>query len=170
MGARHNLGPVMASGTATAARLLIASLTMAGAYLGVEAATGTEPSARVGARTVTLSAQAMPVEVERAPRTGTVSVAASAAGPECRRTYHAQGVAAPEKPGAMVTYDWTLYRWSPRTKEWMTYLSSGPAGFIGGPRAVEWRPRVVGNPGWYRVELEVSGEAAVLSERFQVSC
>jgi hypothetical protein len=181
MGARNSLKPVgslvpiMASGTATVFKLLVATLAFTGAYFGVAATQGATPPERdaasaAGVRTVILSAQSMPVEAKHIPQAGMVTVGASDAGAACERTYHAQSVIDPGPSGDPVIYDWRLFRWSPAAHKWRTYLFSGTAGFVGGQRTVEWHPRVTDNPGWYRVELTVSGKGAVVSEKFQVSC
>ncbi|WP_248959292.1 hypothetical protein [Sphaerisporangium perillae] len=171
--------PIMASGTASAFKLLVATLAFSGAYFGVSAAHGTQGSAAQGAgthgstapvRTVVLSAQAMPVEVSRAPRPGTVTVGISEAGAGCLRTYHAQSVLDPGPSGDPVVYDWRLLRWSPVSRTWKTHQVSGTEGFIGRQRTVGWHPRIIDNPGWYRVELTVSGSGVITGEKFQVSC
>ncbi|MEO3813100.1 hypothetical protein ABGB17_29205 [Sphaerisporangium sp. B11E5] len=172
MDARGGLVPALWSGTSTAVKLLIASLAFAGAYTGVgatrDAATPPAAAAPTQRTTVVLSAQAMPAEEARVPVPGVISVAA-AEGTGCARTYHAQSVIEPDGTGAAVLYDWRLWRWSTGTREWLPYTSSAPAGFVGPGRAVAWHPRIVDNPGLYRVELAVDGEA-VVSEKFRVTC
>ncbi|WP_405140814.1 hypothetical protein OG589_28120 [Sphaerisporangium sp. NBC_01403] len=179
MGARSGLEPVgglvpiMASGTATVFKLLVATLAVCGAYFGVaHGATGPEHTAADGpyVKTVVLSAQSLPIEARHIPEAGMVTVGAAAAGDSCERTYHAQSVIDPGASGDPVDYDWRLVRWSPRAHAWKPYLYSETAGFMGAQRTVEWHPRVVDNPGWYRVELAVSGKGVVVSEKFQISC
>jgi hypothetical protein len=172
-----SLVPIMASGTATAFKLLVATLAVAGAYFGVAAshgATGQEPGARATTgtpiRTVVLSARSLPVKAKQIPQAGMVTVGAAVAGASCERTYHAQSVIDPGPSGDPVIYDWRLRRWSPTSHAWKTYLVSGTAGFMGAQRTVEWHPRIMDNPGWYRVELAVSGKGVVVGEKFQVSC
>ncbi|RCG27363.1 hypothetical protein DQ384_27090 [Sphaerisporangium album] len=173
--------PAMASGTATVFKLIVASLALTGAYFGAVAAqNGGRPGTAAGeapVRTVVLSSRAMPVQDAHVPEPGTVSVGLSGTGDDCRSVYHAQSVIDPGPAGDPVVYDWRLARWSPSTRTWKTYLFSGPAGFMGARRTVEWYPHVVGNPGWYRVELSVrdgvedgAALARVVSERFRVGC
>lgn len=178
MGARSGLTPagglvpVMATGTATAFKLLIATLAAVGAYLGVAAhgTTAQKPSEHAPVRTVILSAQSLPIEARRVPQAGMVTVGAAHAGASCERSYRAQSVIDPGGPGDPVVYNWRLLRWSPAARKWRTYLFSGSAGFMGAQRTVEWHPRVDDNPGWYRVELVVSGKGVIVSEKFQISC
>ncbi len=54
------------------------------------------------------------------------------------------------------------------TGTWQDYLSS-TGGFDGASRTVDWRVRVPGNPGSYRVVLDVSGDR-IMSEKFPVTC
>ena len=72
--------------------------------------------------------------------------------------------------GGPAVYAWRLTRWSAAAHAWQPYLYSGTAGFLGRARTVEWYPRVMDNPGWYRAELTVSGKSAVTSEKFQITC
>ncbi|MCK2212492.1 hypothetical protein MF672_001560 [Actinomadura sp. ATCC 31491] len=103
-------------------------------------------------------------------RAGAVAVAAVADGAAgCAKSYVARSVLAEAAPGQGVLYRWRLARWSPATKTWRTYLSEH-SGFASAERQVEWRPRISGNPGWYRVEVIAEGAATVASDRFQVSC
>ncbi|GII66258.1 hypothetical protein Skr01_63430 [Sphaerisporangium krabiense] len=179
-GLAPGLVPIVVSGTATVFKLIVACLTVAGAYFGAVAmgpdqgtAEGTA-AGRPAIRTVTLSARALPAEDARVPRPGTVAAALADAGPSCRRVYHVQSVIDPA--GEPIVYEWRLARWSASAHAWRTYLVSATAGFMGGQRTVEWYPRVVGNPGWYRAELSIRGEAdagprrTVTGERFQISC
>ncbi|MFC4586175.1 hypothetical protein [Sphaerisporangium corydalis] len=167
----------MTSGTATAFKLLVATLAFAGAYFGVtttrsaaEPDHGTTLVAGTPVRTVVLSARSMPVEARHIPQAGMVTVAAATATASCGRTYHAQAVIDPGPSGDPVVYGWRLQRWSVSAHEWRSYLFSGTDGFMGAQRTVEWYPRVVDNPGWYRVELTVAGKGGVLSEKFQITC
>ncbi|GAA1259448.1 hypothetical protein GCM10009677_08070 [Sphaerisporangium rubeum] len=169
MDARGGLVPALWSGTSTAVKLLIASLAFAGAYSGVEATRGdaAPPVSAHAPRTVVLSARAMPAEETRVPATGVISVAAEP-GTGCVRTYRAQSVVE-SGGGDAVLYGWRLQRWSATGREWLPYTASATAGFAGGDRAVTWQPRIVDNPGLYRVQLAVNGKA-VVSEKFRVSC
>ncbi|MEV0757621.1 hypothetical protein [Streptosporangium sp. NPDC050280] len=187
MSPRSSVAPVVASGVASALKLLVATLAFAGAYLGVEAAYGTPAQVTAGApaqaqapvRTVELSSRSMPA-TERVPATvervsatimtpGTVTVGAIDALGPCDRPYQAQSLVESDDPRATVSYGWRLERWSPGVRRWQAYLGTG-SGFTGESQVVEWQPRVVNNPGWYRVVLSVSGEAPLRSERFLVSC
>ncbi|WP_326643367.1 hypothetical protein OG884_07115 [Streptosporangium sp. NBC_01755] len=192
MGSRSSMAPVVASGTASVVKLLIATLAFAGAYLGVETAYGTPARMPVGqevtagtatrapVRTVVLSARSMPttteqapvagtVTTEQAPVAGTVTVGAIDAFGPCDRPYLAQGVVDNDDPRAAVSYGWRLERWSSKTHRWYAYLSAS-SGFTGESQTVEWQPRIINNPGWYRVVLVVSGDAPLRSERFLVGC
>ncbi|MFB9675790.1 hypothetical protein [Streptosporangium vulgare] len=205
MSPRSSVAPVMASGTASVVKLLIATLAFAGAYLGVEATYGTpartpaDAAAQAPVRTVELSSRSMPA-TEQFPATtervsaagrvpaadkitdkaadkatdkvaapGTVTVSALDALGPCDRPYQAQSVVDNDDPRATVSYGWRLERWSPGTRRWQTYLGTG-SGFGGESQTVEWQPRIVNNPGWYRVVLSVSGDAPLRSEKFLVSC
>jgi hypothetical protein len=159
----------------TAIKLLIASLAFAGAYGGVEATRAATPAAAPPAPRTTivlsaLSARAMPAESTRVPEAGMISVAAVEGAAGCTRTYHAQSVIDPQDTGVAVMYDWRLLRWSTATREWRPYSASGSAGFMGKGRAVAWHPRIVDNPGLYRVELSVARKGVVVSEHFRVTC
>jgi hypothetical protein len=169
------LVPIMASGTAAALKLLIATLAVAGAYFGVATPGSTGQEAGAGTtgtpvRTVVLSAQSVPIKARQIPEAGMVTVGAADVGASCERTYHAESVIDPGPSGDPVMYEWRLRRWSPSSHAWKTYLFSGTAGFMGAQRTVEWHPRVMDNPGWYRVELTVSGKGVVVGEKFQISC
>jgi len=183
MSPRNSVAPVVASGVASAVKLLVATLAFTGAYLGVEAAYGTPDHVTAGAqapvRTVELSSRSMPatervpatVERTSAPATapGTVAVGALGALGPCDRPYQAQSLVENDDPRATVSYGWRLERWSPGTRRWQAYLGTG-SGFTGESQVVEWQPRIVNNPGWYRVVLSVSGDAPLRSERFLVRC
>ncbi|GAA4187574.1 hypothetical protein GCM10022252_21380 [Streptosporangium oxazolinicum] len=183
---------MVASGTANVVKLLIATLAFAGAYLGVEATYGTparpaDAAAQAPTRTVELSSRSMPATaqisaqisarvpatVEQAPAAltapGTVIVSAADALGPCDRPYQARSLVENDDPRAAVSYGWSLERWSPGSRRWQTYLGTG-SGFGGESQIVEWQPRVVNNPGWYRVVLSVSGDAPLRSEKFLVSC
>ncbi|MDP9849931.1 hypothetical protein [Streptosporangium lutulentum] len=153
-------------------KLLIATLAFAGAYVGVEASQGASVRAPVGVdaeapvHTVTLSAESLPVVAEKIPTVGTITVTALGA---CDRPYRIQSVIDNAHPEKVVSYGWRLQRWSEATRSWRPYLSAH-SGFIGESQTAEWEPRVVGNPGWYRAVLAVSGEAPLRGERFFVSC
>ncbi|GAA3157322.1 hypothetical protein GCM10010466_55230 [Planomonospora alba] len=173
MSPRNSVVPVVASGTATVVRLSVAALLLAGLYAGADTLGGSAAREQTGGqdrvRTVTLSADAVAAATERAPREGTVAVDELASGGRCDRPYRARSVIAGADPEATVSYDWHLQRWSPATERWLTYLTSG-GGFGGGKRTVEWRPRIVDNPGVYRVKLSVSGGETLYSGKFTVGC
>ncbi|MGN9838782.1 hypothetical protein ACTMTI_11735 [Nonomuraea sp. H19] len=160
---------VLASGTANAAKLFVAALAFTSAYVGFSAysnaGSATQPAR---ATTVALSAREMTIteDLTAAARPGTITVTEQP-GPECVKTYVARTVVT--SPAQSVRYAWKLTRWSPVTKSWRTYLVDYD-GFAGAPETVEWRARISGNPGWYRVELAVNGAETVTSDRFQVSC
>ncbi|GGK76477.1 hypothetical protein Sme01_20880 [Sphaerisporangium melleum] len=176
----HRSMPIVASGVASAVKLLVATLALCGAYFGaaaggsaVPAAAG-DPAAAIPAgrvRTVILSAQAMPAETGREPRAGVVTVGLRAAGTGCRRTYHAESVLDPGRTGSPVVYGWRLSRWSPAAHAWKTQRSTPEAVLPAGVRSVvEWHPRITGHPGRYRVELLVSGRGAITGAKFTVAC
>lgn len=104
---RNGIGPVVASGGASAVKLLVATLAFAGAYLGVEATSGTvqsaERSQRAGQqagqaeapRRVTLSkvsARIMPVTDRQASAAGTISVTSAGTGPSCDAGLHVRAL------------------------------------------------------------------------------
>ncbi|MBG0832537.1 hypothetical protein HS041_33070 [Planomonospora sp. ID67723] len=175
MSLRSSVTPVVASGTASAVKLLVAALAFTGAYVGVEASQNASGQARASAvadsqvQTVTLSAEAMPVTTAKTPESGVITVSAVASPRPCEKPYRAQSVIDNADPDGTVSYGWRLERWSPAAKKWRTYLTSH-SGFTGGAQSVEWQPRIVNNPGWYRVKLSVSGGDVLNSEKFQVSC
>lgn len=179
MNLRSGVAPVMASGTASAVKLLVATLAFAGAYLGVGATYDASVQAPAGAvagavkeapaRIVVLSSRALPVGTERSPAAGAVTVGPVEALGPCDRPYRAQAVVGDDDLRATVSYGWRLERWSPGSRRWRAYLSTS-AGFTGGSQLIEWQPRIVNNPGRYRVVLSVDGEAPLHSERFLVSC
>ncbi|WP_061298974.1 hypothetical protein [Herbidospora cretacea] len=145
---------LVASGGRTALRLLIATAVATAAYL-----TGTTITEEP-ARTLTLSARSIPAENGLVtPEPGEVTVGELAG---C--SYRARSVVA----SGAVTYEWTLQRRSVTTGAWQDYLSS-TGGFSGATRTVDWRVRVPGNPGSYRVVLDVSGDR-IMSEKFLVTC
>jgi len=180
---RNNLMPAAASCGATVAKLLVATLAFTAAYVGVDAAypiggaAGAGPVADAGggaAAPVHLTpATARPLAVtdEARPKPGTVAVTAApgarAPGSVCRRTYHARGLVV--ATGGFAVYHWRLLRWSPAVKRWRPYLAA-PAGFTGDTRTVHWRPQIVANPGWYRVELKVQPGGTYTSPGFRVTC
>jgi hypothetical protein len=164
---------VLATGTANAAKLFVAALAFTSAYVGFSAY-DSAGSAAEPVQTVTLSARELPITTsaqEGAPaKAGKVTVSELADGaPGCAKTYAARSLVDNPKPGQTVLYGWKLSRWSASAKSWRTYLVDY-SGFAGDGRNVEWRPEIVANPGWYRVELAVEGTKTVTSERFQVSC
>ncbi|MEV4288531.1 hypothetical protein AB0K40_23735 [Nonomuraea bangladeshensis] len=167
----------LAGGTANAARLFVAALAFTSAYVGLSAY-GNARSAAAPVQTVTLSAREMPIarplKVATSTSTSTSAragaVAVTAAGADgCATSYVARSLLAEAAPGQGVIYRWRLSRWSPATRTWRTFLAEH-GGFAGSEREIEWRPRISGNPGWYRVEVLAEGAGAVRSERFQVSC
>ncbi|GGL30685.1 hypothetical protein [Planomonospora parontospora] len=172
MSPRSSVVPVVAGGTATVLRLLSATLVFAALYAGAGSLDGPARAEAAGTervRTVTLSAQAGRSAAERAPEPGTVTVDEVPAGGRCERAYRVRGVIGNPDPEETVSYGWRLQRWSPATRTWRTYLTSG-SGFTGASRTAEWEPRIVGNPGLYRVKLSVDGGATLRSEKFMVSC
>ncbi|MEV4376859.1 hypothetical protein [Streptosporangium sp. NPDC049644] len=181
MGSRSSVAPVVASGTASVAKLLVATLAFTGAYLGVETAYGTGARTPAGTastagrateepvRTVVLSSQSMPAITERAPVAGEVTVSEIDAFGPCDRPYRARSVVGNDDPRATVSYGWRLERRSSKTHRWHAYLGTG-SGFTGEAQVVEWQPRIVNNPGWYRVVLSVPGDAPLRSEKFMVAC
>ncbi|MEV0624678.1 hypothetical protein [Nonomuraea wenchangensis] len=163
----------LAGGTANAARLFVAALAFTSAYVGLSAY-GNARSAAAPVRTVTLSAREMPIArpliaaTPTSARAGAVTVTADGAA-GCAPTYVARSLLTEAAPGQGSLYRWRLSRWSPATGTWRTFLAEH-GGFAAGERAVEWRPRISGNPGWYRVEVLAEGAAPVRSDRFRVSC
>ncbi|TYB67726.1 hypothetical protein FXF51_13170 [Nonomuraea sp. PA05] len=162
---------VLTSGTANAARLFVAALAFTSAYVGFSAysnaSSATEPAAQV-----ILSARELPVTApaEEIATAGKVTVAVlTDGGPGCTKSYVARSRVVSPDPSGAAFYSWRLLRWSPSAKVWRTYLAEHD-GFAAPERTVEWRPQVTGNPGWYRVELEVEGAETVRSDRFQASC
>ncbi|GAB1824083.1 hypothetical protein [Herbidospora sp. RD11066] len=149
---------LVASVGGTALRLLIATAAAAAAYLTGTAALAEEPS-----RTLTLSARSVPASVPAenglvSLEPGVVTVSALT---DC--AYRARSALT----SGTVHYEWTLQRLS-ATGTWQDYLSS-TGGFEGAARTVDWRVRVPGNPGSYRVVLDVSGDRT-MSEKFPVTC
>ncbi|GAA3007807.1 hypothetical protein [Streptosporangium longisporum] len=110
-----------------------------------------------------------PAATGRAVVAGRIAVGEGGALGPCDSPYLARTVVGNEDPRAVVSYAWRLERWSAATHRWHTYLNAG-AGFTGEDQVVEWRPRIVGNPGWYRVVLSVGDERPLRSERFFVTC
>ncbi|GAA4594392.1 hypothetical protein GCM10023194_61150 [Planotetraspora phitsanulokensis] len=190
--------PIMVGGAANIAKLLVATMAVAGAYVGAQASQA-EPgdvpalssvtpsgstssgSSTTGAfadrptRVMTLTTRADEAEAtnlttgaapEAAPAPGTVTVTAMPGGADCERTYRVRTVI--DSDGSGVSYAWQVVRWNTSTREWQPYFASR-SGFTGGPRAVEWRPRIDGNPGRYRVRLDV-GSRSYESAAFQVAC
>jgi len=150
---------------------LAAALALTAAYLGAGTAHPAGPAAAVprGAAPGQAAAKAAPVPAR--PKPGTVAVTAvprpRAADPLCRRTYHARGLVT--ATGGVAVYHWRLLRWSPAAKRWRTYLAAPPA-FTVNTRTVRWRPQIVANPGWYRVELRVRPGGTAYSKGFRVTC
>lgn len=159
---------VLTTGTTTTAKLFVAALAFTGAYVGFSAY-DTANSAPAPTQTLTLAAQAMPVTTQIAPTPGTVTVSTATAGTDCAKTFSAKSILINTAPGETLLYGWRLTRWNATTQQWRSYLADY-AGFAGAQRTVNWEPRIVANPGWYRIELTVKGEKAIKSDRFQVSC
>ncbi|HEX4813555.1 MAG TPA: hypothetical protein VFV66_12475 [Nonomuraea sp.] len=168
---------VLASGTANAAKLFVGALVFTSAYVGLSAYgnAGTDAAPAAGhtgsTHTVTLSARELPITERLVPAAaGQVTVSALADGASgCARTYVARSVVANPDPADSVGYHWRLARWSPAARTWRTYLAEYD-GFSGAGRTVEWRPRISGNPGWYRVEVTAEDAGTVTSGRFRMSC
>ncbi|MFI6796536.1 hypothetical protein [Streptosporangium canum] len=175
MSPRSSIAPVVASGTASVVKLLVATLAFIGAYAGVETSHVASAQAPVGvaARTrtqpVTLSSESMPATTVEAPAAGTIAVSALGVSRPCHRPYLIRSVIDNPRPDSALSYGWRLQRWSTTTRTWRTYLTSH-SGFAGRSQTAEWQPSVVDNPGWYRAELAVSGGARLRSARFLVSC
>lgn len=170
---------VQIAGTAVGAvlRLLVAVLAAAGGHLGV--GEGDEPGGAAADRPRGAAhyAEAVPYRTTRDEtarlalrRTHALTVvqAIVGSGAGCERALRVHGTVA--AAGDTTLYTWRLLRRSAATGEWQPYLSAID-GFVGeGTRTVEWRTRVVGNPGWYRAELRVADRAPVTSGRFQIAC
>ncbi|MFC4060490.1 hypothetical protein ACFOWE_19470 [Planomonospora corallina] len=174
MSPRNSVVPVVASGTATVVKLLAVTLAFAGLYVGADTLDGSSRARAQSAgqdrvRTLTLSADAAAAATEREPAQGEVSVDEQPPGGRCDRPYRVRSVITNADPESTVSYDWQLQRWSPASRSWLTYMTSG-GGFGGEKRTVEWQPRIVDNPGVYRVKLSVSGGETLRSEKFMVSC
>jgi hypothetical protein len=171
-------------------KLLVATLAFTGAYVGVEAThsasvqAGAGVDAEVPVRAVILSSGSLPAATEPAatervttesetneeiPKVGTVTVSAITGSGACDKPYRIRSVIDNDHPDNVVSYGWGLQRWSPATQSWRPYLGMH-SGFIGRSQTVEWEPRVVNNPGWYRAVLSVSGDAPLRGEKFLVSC
>ncbi|GAA4234928.1 hypothetical protein FHR32_000986 [Streptosporangium album] len=199
MSPRSSVAPVVASGTASVVKLLVATLAFTGAYVGVEAShnasvqaapasvttrttqtrttqTRTTPARIVRAQTVGTRAVSLPTESKsesstaaRAAVAGAITVAPLAGSRPCEKTYLVQSVIDNPRPESAVSYGWRLQRWSPATRNWRTYMITN-SGFAGRSRSAKWQPSVIDNPGWYRAELSVSGGARLHSGKFLVSC
>ncbi|GIH77899.1 hypothetical protein Plo01_43280 [Planobispora longispora] len=156
-------------------KLLVATLAFTGAYVGVEASRDASGESRANAtagapvQTVSLSAEAVPVTTDAIPASGKLTVSAITGTQGCAKPYRVQSVIENADPEGVVSYGWRLERWSAAGKSWRVYMTSGSA-FTGRSETVEWEPRIVDNPGWYRVKLSVDGGDTMLSEKFQVSC
>ncbi|WP_263655226.1 hypothetical protein [Nonomuraea aurantiaca] len=165
---------VLASGTASTAKLFVAALAFTGAYVGFSAY-DTAASAPDPAQTVTLSARELPITSPTTPRTpqaaepGKISVSALPGEAGCVKTFVARSAVVNPEPDHTVLYDWQLARWNPGTRTWHPYFVLYD-GFAGDSKTVRWTPSISNNPGWYRVELTVEGSKTIKSERFQVSC
>lgn len=183
---------VLTTGTTTTLKLFVGALAFTSAYIGFSAY-GTATSAPAQAHTVTLAAQSMPVTTPIAARPGAITVATGASTAGCAKTLQARSILINTKPSQTMLYGWSLTRWNAGTQQWRPYLSDY-AGFSGEQRTVKWAPRIVANPGWYRIELSVQAERrssgresdeganeersgrdhkhgkTIKSDRFQVSC
>lgn len=149
---------------------LAAAFALTAAYLGAGTAHPADRAAVPwGAAPGQAAAEAVPVPAR--PKPGTVAVTAvprsRAADSLCRRTYHARGLVT--ATGGIAVYHWRLLRWSPAAKRWRPYLAAPPA-FTGDTRTVHWRPQIVANPGWYRIELRVRPGGTAYSKGFRVTC
>ncbi|MER7207610.1 hypothetical protein ABT340_11105 [Streptosporangium sp. NPDC000239] len=180
MSPRGSLTPVVASGTASVVKLLVATLAFVGAYAGIEVPRTPATTVRAvsaddaSVETVELSSKSMQettaqVQAETTLAEGTVTVTPATEGAPCDRPYEARSVIGNPHPERTVTYGWRLQRWSESSRGWRTYLSGG-SGFTGERQSVEWQPRIAGNPGLYRVTLSVPGRPTAHSARFRVSC
>ncbi|MEV8632325.1 hypothetical protein AB0395_11785 [Streptosporangium sp. NPDC051023] len=181
MSPRGSLTPVVASGTASVVKLLVATLAFTGAYVGVEAsrttsvparasmAAGTTGAEKAQVETVVLSSKSMQDATAQAPAAGTVTVSPVTGAGSCDRPYRIQSVIDNPHPDRTVSYGWRLQRWSEGSRSWRTYLN-GNSGFTGKSQTVEWQPHVVDNPGWYRATLSVSDGTSLRSAKFRVSC
>jgi hypothetical protein len=120
-------------------------------------------------QTVTLSAKEAPAK-ERVYTPGEVTVTETPSKTAtCEKTYTVRSLVVNARPSGTLLYGWRLVRWSAATHSWRTYLTSN-SGFTGESQLAEWSPRVVDNPGWYRVELRVTGAKPLASDRFMLSC
>lgn len=146
---------------------------------------GAKEAATEGVKVRLVTAQARPpvrsTADETRPEPGKITVSAvpvgagragggssgGAADSACRRAYRAQALV-PAADGVAV-YHWRLQRWSETSRTWRPYLSA-PAGFTDTTRPVRWRPPIVANPGWYRVEIRIQPGGTYLSEGFEVTC
>jgi hypothetical protein len=164
--ARSSMVPIMASGSATAVKLLIATLAVTGAYVPFTTGAFAGPPAHV----TSLSARAEPIEAaqvpEATPKVGAVTVSPILEDNGCDRTYWASSVI--ESDGSGISYGWRLLRWSAVSNTWHTYLSA-QNGFASTSRTVQWRSRIVDNPGTYRVQLDI-GSQTYKSDNFHVTC
>ncbi|NJP90493.1 hypothetical protein HCN51_13690 [Nonomuraea sp. FMUSA5-5] len=163
---------VLTSGTASAARIFVAALAFTSAYVGFSAYSNASSAPEPPAARVTLSARELPVTApaQQAATPGQVTVSVlTGAGAGCAKSYVARSLVVNADPAEPVSYHWRLARWSPSARTWRTYLADHD-GFAAPERTVEWLPQVSGNPGWYRVELEIDGGKTLRSDRFQVSC
>jgi len=165
----------MASGAATAIKLLVATLAFAGAYVGVEATWNTPapPPAKSQPQTRTLTLRPSPAAgtaglPARPARSGVLDVAVTP-GASCDHQIVARTLLVNPDPSGTLLYGWRMQRWSTTADAWKTYLTAN-SGFTGDRRTAEWEARVVANPGWYRVELTTRGGEPIRSERFQVAC
>ncbi|MGC5015373.1 hypothetical protein ACLQ2R_31835 [Streptosporangium sp. DT93] len=164
---------VVLSSRSAPADLAATATTATTATTGVNAGDTTKTPARKTSATRTRVAEGRtatdPVATGQAPAAGRIAVGEGGALGPCDSPHLARTVVANDDPRATVSYAWRLERWSSAAHRWRTYLNAG-AGFTGEGQVVEWRPRIVGNPGWYRVVLSVQGESPLRSERFLVRC
>ncbi|WP_204056691.1 hypothetical protein [Microbispora corallina] len=183
MSPRSSVMPIMASGTATAAKLLVATLAVTAAYIGASNAAGGE---RLVTRVAGTAATTPAVQREQAtgsagsavttgafadsaPAPGTVTLAATPGGEGCARVFRARALLSPGDAGdAGLSYGWSLQRWNTRERVWQTYLSTRN-GFAGASRVVEFAPTVVDNPGLYRVRLQ-TGAHTYHSSSLRIAC
>lgn len=172
---------ILATGTATAVKLLVATLAFVGAYVGVEAGRDTfrQASPDTPARTIRLGSASTAVthvpfredardraEKGTNGKAGVVDVRVRAASSAC--VLQARALLTNPAPETTLLYEWRLLRWSETTGAWKPYLSFS-GGFAGERRTLEWEPSVPGTPARYRVELVVEGGDTIRDE-VRVTC
>jgi hypothetical protein len=161
---------ILAGGSASAAKFLVAALTFTAAYVGLSAY-GTADSAPAPAAHLSADERPIiaPAAQEPAVAAGRIGISTRATGPSCLKTFVARSLIVNPAPRETVSYNWRLSRWNPGTNTWHTYLVDY-SGFAGAEHSADWAYTISANPGWYRVELKAEGRKTVRSDRFQVSC